>query len=90
MKDTESTTGWTRRGLLGAASLGAAAPLVAAMPSTAWAKQDSSPEGVAHRLAQLVRLPRRVGQHCRRLAQDVEHVVPPQLNAARRLGASPC
>jgi hypothetical protein len=53
MKDTESTTGWTRRGLLGAASLGAAAPLVAALPSTAWAKQDSSPEGVAHRLAQL-------------------------------------
>jgi hypothetical protein len=54
MTDVDVTGGWTRRGLLGAASLGVAAPLVAAFPTGASAASvDTSPNGVAHRLAQL-------------------------------------
>jgi hypothetical protein len=53
MTELDQTHGWTRRGMLGVASLGVAAPLVAAMPSVASAKDDTSASGVAHRLAQL-------------------------------------
>jgi hypothetical protein len=55
MTELDRTQGWTRRGLLGAASLGAAAPLVAAFPTAApaAARDDTSSNGVAQRLAQL-------------------------------------
>ena len=57
MTELDGMPGWTRRGLLGAASLGAAAPLVAAFPTSATASAsasaDTSSNGLAHRLAQL-------------------------------------